>query len=136
MQPKAEAILLCDQVIQDALSGKKTLIGLFRVIFSHNFPATHPRMFVYASIVGAPGQKVIGAWRFVGPKGFLQYTSMGELTLSQEGRAEMVGDLVGIPFPEPGEYRFILMLNDQEAGEATVTLIRLATETGSSTTVQ
>ena len=130
MPPRAEVVLLCDQVIQDALSGKKSLIGLFTVVFSQNFPTVHPRMFIYASILAAPRQKVIAAWRLVGPRGFLQDLSVGEVTVGLEGRAELIADLVGIPFPEPGDYKFIVMLNDQEAGETSVTLTRIGTETG------
>jgi hypothetical protein len=91
----------------------------------------HPRLFIFASITGAPGTKVLAAWRIVGPHGHLQDMPMGEITFSPDGRAEVVADLVGLPFQVPGEFRFLLMLKDEEAGEVKVQVVQPSTETGS-----
>ena len=64
MAPKA-VVLTCDQVIIDGTSGKKSLIGIFDVIWSHTFPAQHGQMHVYGRISGAPGQKVLTTLRVV-----------------------------------------------------------------------
>jgi uncharacterized protein DUF6941 len=135
LQPRAPVVLVCDQIIQDATTGKKTLIGLFDRIFSRAFPAQHPRLSIYAKVVAAPGSKIIGAWRVVGPAGHMADMSMGEFTLSPDGLAEVVTEIAGFGIPAPGEYRFILMLNDKEAGEAKIHVVQPITETGSTPTV-
>lgn len=118
--PRADVVLICDQIIQDAQTGKNSLIGLFDRIFCQNFPAVHPQMFVYTRLRGEPGAQFRPALRLVGPSGILLDLNMGEVTLGTTGVVELKNQIVGLRLPEPGEYRFQTMINDLEAGETRI----------------
>lgn len=133
--PKVEVLLLCDQVIQDARSGKNTLVGVFDRIFARQFPATHPQMNIYAVVSGAPNQKVLTTLRIVGPGGHLADVPGGETQLSGYGRANIVGNLIGIQLPDLGQYRFQVLVNDEIGGESILFVEQIDTATGSDPTV-
>ncbi len=54
--PVLKAFLVCDQVIQDAQTGKKSLIGVFHELKASRFPAMHPALWIYANLTDAHGQ--------------------------------------------------------------------------------
>ena len=54
--PICKAFLVCDQVIQDAQTGKKSLIGVFHELRAQRFPAVHPALWVYANLTDARGR--------------------------------------------------------------------------------
>jgi len=122
VQPKVNMIAICDQVIQDVSSGKKSLIGLFDGLFAQNFPVQHPRFFIYTVISAAPGQKVLAALRLLGPTGLAGEVSYGEVQITSSGKHDLVTELIGQAFPAPGDYRVVVMLQDREAGEAKITV--------------
>jgi len=117
MMPRADVVLICDQIIQDAQTGKNSLIGLFDRIFCQSFPAVHPQLFIYTRLRGEPAQQFRPSLRLVGPSGVLLDLKMGEVTLGITGVVELKNQIVGLRLPEPGEYRFLTMINDLEAGE-------------------
>ena len=49
------ALILCDTIIQDRETGKRSLIGLFSQIHSPKFPCTHPSMRILVSVTGGQG---------------------------------------------------------------------------------
>ena len=51
--PFLVAIVLCDDVIQDAHTKKNSLIGIFDRIFSEKFPAAHPKFKIYMKMANA-----------------------------------------------------------------------------------
>lgn len=54
--PVVLAINICDMVIRDELTKKVSLIGLFSLIGSSNFPCTHPLMHVYLALTEGHGK--------------------------------------------------------------------------------
>jgi hypothetical protein len=50
LHPKCLSIVLCDQVIEDKRTNKKSLIGTFNDIFAGKVPAKHPCMFLMLSL--------------------------------------------------------------------------------------
>lgn len=50
-------IILCDQVIEDRRTRKKSYIGVFNDILVGKFPARHPCFFLAVSVTGCLGQK-------------------------------------------------------------------------------
>lgn len=119
--PVVQAIVLCDQVIQDAVSGKKSLIGMFDVLFARKYPATHPSCFLFAKISGAPRQKIITTWRVLLPGGdLMQDFSQGEVELNARGVGELVAQISPLQLPEAGDYKIILLVRDVEAAELTL----------------
>ncbi len=54
--PMGLALLLCDSVIEDKYTGKKTLIGLFDRIQTLKLPCIHASMSIFISITGGHGK--------------------------------------------------------------------------------
>ena len=54
--PVVKAFLICDQIIHDAQTGKKSLIGVFHELRADRFPATHPTLWIYANLTDARGK--------------------------------------------------------------------------------
>lgn len=121
--PYLLAILICDSVIVDERSKKKTLVGIFDNINSREFPAVHTSLAVFARLIDAEGEY---SFR-------IDYVQVKEDKLLV--RAEIPGvtipdrlkihDLVieppGIQLPEPGEYEFRLFANDRYLGRTKFT---------------
>jgi hypothetical protein len=53
--PSGLAIVVCDQIIEDKLTNKKSLIGIFNNIASPSFPCRHPQLCVFVSITEGRG---------------------------------------------------------------------------------
>lgn len=53
--PIPVAILLCDQVITENETGKKSIIGVFDRIWAKEFPAIHKPAAIYIRIADAEG---------------------------------------------------------------------------------
>lgn len=51
----ALALIVCDQVIVEHGTGKKTLVGIFNQVNCRKFPARHPQFSIFVSIHGGKG---------------------------------------------------------------------------------
>lgn len=113
-QPVVKAFLICDQIIQDAQTGKKSLIGVFHELRAERFPAVHPLLWIYANITDAHGRYVFqirlvdlernevlgrGEPPPIDIPGPLQTT-------------ELSAQLRNVALPKPGTYEFQLVSND------------------------
>ena len=49
VKPSVQAFLVCDQVIEDSVTKKKSLIGLFTHLQAVSFPFQHSQMGLYFS---------------------------------------------------------------------------------------
>lgn len=122
--PKLNAMLLCDDVIVDELTKKKTLVGLFDTIHTASFPTTHPSMAVYVRCTDA-----VGEYAFT-----LELVDLKENEIigrGQEVRASLpdrlrFNDLIfrlrGAEFPHEGKYEFRVLADGRVFGQATVLL--------------
>ena len=55
-KPEALALIICDQLITDERTKKKTLVGIFNNLRVNSLPATHPEMIVFVSVRGGQGR--------------------------------------------------------------------------------
>ena len=114
-KPEVKAFLLCDYVLHEAGSNKKSLIGIFEQVNSPRFPFRHGKMSVYANLADAHGSYEL-TLRLVRLRD-------GKILLEAKGMRVTVGDplqvselgvnLEGIVFEEPGKYEFALYGNEQ-----------------------
>jgi len=107
------AIVVCDQIIEDKLTNKKSLIGIFNNIGGVNFPWHHPQISVFVSLNEGRG------------------TCTARLRIVNEATTEPVADvngqiqfldihtvvelnfnLVGLVFPTPGLYSIEFYCDD------------------------
>jgi len=49
-QPVCVAIVICNEIIEDKRTSNKTLVSLFNSVGVQALPATHPRLFLMASL--------------------------------------------------------------------------------------
>lgn len=54
-RPLALALILCDQIITDVGTFKKSLIGTFNSVMAERLPVIFPRMSVYAALTNGQG---------------------------------------------------------------------------------
>jgi hypothetical protein len=56
VKPVGVALMICDQVITEAGTNKKSLIGIFNQVSAKKFPCRHPRMCIFISLTGGHGK--------------------------------------------------------------------------------
>jgi hypothetical protein len=103
--PVGLAIVVCDQIIEDKLTNKKSLIGIFNQIGAQSFPYRHPQLCVFVSLTEGRGQ--------CGARLRIIHDESGQVVAEMNGSIqfpdvhavfELNFNLVGLVFPEPGMY--------------------------------
>jgi hypothetical protein len=116
--------------------GKLNVLGIFDRIAAAEFPVVHPRM-VFAFRVQAEyadaGQNLVVRVRMVDEDGGVMFEANGEISPpsvppGEFATANQVFTLVGVQFPHPGSYKFIVNLGDLDPHETPFTVARAAAE--------
>jgi hypothetical protein len=111
--PVLKAFLVCDQIIQEAQTGKKSLIGVFHELRAEHFPAVHPVLWIYANLTDAHG-------RYAFQIRFLDVERNHVLGQGVPPPIEIPGPLQttelsamlrNVALPRPGTYEFQLIAN-------------------------
>jgi hypothetical protein len=112
--PVPIAFLVCDQVITDEATKKKTLVGVFDHIMVKQFPARHGPVALYARMFDSEGvhdcnvdyvrvetQEILG-------------NATGQIQVKSRNRSfEFSLNLPAIDLPQPGEYEFRLYIDNR-----------------------
>ncbi len=113
VKPIVQAFLVCDSVILDSFTGKKSVIGTFTHLWAARFPCQHNQMGVYFCLTDAEGQ-----YEFELRLVYLDQDQLiGKASLSPveiKDRLQINDFGVNIPsliFPGPGRYEFRLFAN-------------------------
>ena len=125
--PDVLALIVCDQIITDRLTGKQSLIGMFSKIHARGFPASHPQLCVYCTLTEGYGETDL-AIRLV--------DANDERPPIVEGRgkvkfkdpraiANLALQFYGLTFPQPGAYRVQLWSQGELLREARLDLAQL-----------
>jgi hypothetical protein len=105
--------------------GKLNVLGVFDRITAAEFPVLHPRM-VFAFRVQAEfsdtGRTFPVRVRMVDEDGQVMFEATGEITAphvppGEFSTANQVFTLVGVQFPSPGHYKFVVNVGSLEAHE-------------------
>jgi hypothetical protein len=112
-QPMAQALVICDSIIDDIGTRKKSLIGIFSVINAAVFPVQHPSMTVYASLTNGRGEVPV-VLRCVRVEDDHEVLSLaGAVRFPDPNQViDLVFNLKGVPFERPGLYTFELLSNE------------------------
>ena len=106
------AMIICDLVIEDRLTGKKSLIGLFDDITAKKVPTTHSSLNVYVALTEGHGSYEIK----------LKCLAESDVVLELGGPVlfknphqivEWNFTLRNLHLPKYGKYRFDLLCNDK-----------------------
>ncbi len=111
VHPYVLAALLCDNIITDSQTGKKTLVGLFDNVFAQTFPAAH-QLGIYLKIVDAEGSYLFRLdYVHIGGDQVLERREIGELMVRDRLQpGEVVVNIV-VPIPREGSYEFRFYAN-------------------------
>ena len=111
--PLGIAIVVCDQIIEDKLTSKKSLIGIFNQITAANFPCAHPRVSVFVCLTEGRGD--------YGARLRIVHEETGAVVADINGPiqfpdanavVELNFDLIGLTFPQPGLYSIEFYCDD------------------------
>ena len=124
--PDVLALLVCDQIITDRLSGKQSLIGMFSTIHSMRFPVVHPQLSIYVALTDGRGKtpltiRIVDADDSRPP--LVQGTGVVQFK-DPRMIANLVLQFHGLRFPEPGQYRVQLYCQDALLREARLALVK------------
>lgn len=106
-KPLYLSMVICDTVIDDRATNKKTLVGLFNNIWASSCPCVHPRLNVFITLTDGRGayQSKLKCVNEETNKEILQLE--GPITfLSGEHIIEFNFELINVNFPSFGNYRF------------------------------
>lgn len=111
--PSGLAIVVCDQIIEDKLTSKKSLIGIFNNIAGQSFPCRHPQVCVFVSLTEGRGQ-YNARLRIVNEETHTAVADVsGQLQFPDiHAVVELVFNLVGLVFPAPGLYSIEFYCDD------------------------
>jgi hypothetical protein len=121
--PTVLAMLVCDQVIIDELSKKKSLIGVFENVNAMGYP-TSVNCAVYAKIVDAEGHYVFKL-RIVNLKDeslIAEIVAEGDVNARLQAN-EFAAHLIGVQLPEHGKYEIQLWANDVYLSRVTLNAV-------------
>ena len=103
--PMGLALLICDSIIEDKLTGKKTLVGLFDRIQANKYPCMHPAMTVFVSLTGGRGHYECEVICRHQDNETVAFSAKGSVTLRDPRKVvDLVFRLNGVRFPKPGIY--------------------------------
>ena len=129
--PKANAMLICDQVITDKSTGKKSLIGVFENISAAVFPCIHHLLSVYVKLTEAHGTyrfalELIDLKRNVAiARGEIPHDIVTDNPRSVH---ELVFNLRNLKFLDPGDYEFRIFANGKIFGQKTFLVQQLSAQ--------
>jgi len=123
--PACNAMLICDQAVQEGATGKTSLVGIFENVSAHQYPAHCGLFTVYAKLTDAQGEYRIR----------LELISLGDFTVigQKEFRAtiadrmvpaELVFQIAGLVFEKPGRYEFRLYANERWVGSKSLYFVQ------------
>jgi hypothetical protein len=111
--PVVKAFLVCDYVIHESGTNKKSCIGIFHNIRAGQFPCRHGQLSIYANIAEAEGKYVFELLLVNLKDGkILGSGQTPELEVPHRlHTAELAFQLHNIVFPSAGKYEFRLIAN-------------------------
>ena len=103
--PMGLALVVCDTVIEDRHSGKKTLVGLFDRIQTARLPCVHPTLSVLVSLTGGRGEYPCQVVCRHTDSTTTAFSATGTVTLKDPRQVvDLVYRLQGVRFPAAGIY--------------------------------
>ena len=111
--PTLLALALCEQVIEDARTGNKSLIAMFNRIHAMSFPAVHPQMCLFAAMTDGRGRSRV-TFRVVNAADDTELLSDTRPINFPDpiGVADIVFNIRGLRFENPGHYAVELFAED------------------------
>lgn len=121
--PSLLAALLCDQVIVDQLTQKKTLVGLFEAVTFASFPASYGGFFLFARMTDAEQQMnlKIRLVRLDEDKALAEIATIVTVEgISRLSIFDVMMQLPALPFDRVGRYELQLFSDEVYLGRTVI----------------
>jgi hypothetical protein len=127
--PDVLALLICDQIISDRMTGKQSLIGMFSRIHSRRFPAIHPQLCVFVALTEGHGKTDLTIRLVDGNESRPPLVEGRGSVDFKDPRAvaNLALQFHGLRFPTPGEYRVQLWSGGALLRQARLQLVQVDT---------
>jgi hypothetical protein len=101
--PQVNALLLCDQAFQQAVTGKWCIIGTFSVIWVREFPAVHAPLVAFVSLSDFTGNAMVQL-TVRDPAGEHVISVRGQIPQLPQSLFELAFIFPPVNLKEPGSY--------------------------------
>jgi len=124
--PIVKSFIIADAVLQDRLTGKWSIIGVFDRVMAPSFPVVHPTVALYLRLSDAQGKyKIRVEFRDDADRRVGLFEGI-ELEVKDAAQAIEVGlPTHMLPLEKPGKYQFQLFINDEYSSSAELTVIQM-----------
>lgn len=124
--PIVKSFIISDTVLQDRLTGKWSIIGVFDRVMAPSFPVVHPTVALYLRLADAQGKyKIRVEFRDDSDRRVGLFEGI-ELDVKDAAQAIEVGlPTHMLPLEKPGKYQFQLYINDEYSSSAELTVIQM-----------
>jgi hypothetical protein len=111
-KPSVQAFLVCDQVIEDSLTKKKSLIGIFTHLQAVAFPFQHQQMGLYFCLTDAEGTYHFDIdLVYVNNEQLVCRATLPNIVIGDRLQISDFGiNIPSLIFPAPGRYEFRLRM--------------------------
>jgi hypothetical protein len=129
VKPSVQAFLVCDHVIEDSLTKKKSLIGLFTHLQSVSFPFQHQQMGLYFCLTDAEGPYQFEIdLVYLNDEQLLCRATLPNIDIPDRLQISDFGiNVPAIVFPAPGRYEFRLLMNGKLLAQKDFNVIQMPT---------
>ena len=111
--PIGLALLVCDSIIEDKLTGKKSLIGLFDRVQTAKLPCVHPSMTIFVSLTGGRGEFPCEIICRHSDGETIAFSAKGKVVLRDPRQVvDLVFRLNGVRFPKDDMYWLHFMVDE------------------------
>ncbi len=108
--PTLVSLLLCDQVIDDKLSNKKSAIGIFNTILVAKVPTVIHQMAILASLTEIAGRTEVELRLVRDADDTVLFSGKGAVEAPDPlAVVDLLFAMQGLQIPEPGQYAFELL---------------------------
>ena len=130
--PSIHAFLVCVSVIEDSLTKKKSLIGLFTHLQAMTFPFQHHQLGLYFCLTDAEGTYHFDIdLMHVNTDQLVCRASLPDIVIGD--RLQIADFGINVPallFPSPGRYEFRLRVNGRVIAQKDFSVIQVAPPAG------
>ena len=130
--PSVQAFLVCDCVIEDSLTKKNSLIGLFSHLQSVTFPFQHHQLGLYFCITDAEGTYHVEIdLMFVNTDQLVCRASLPDIAIGDRLQISDFGiNIPALLFPAPGRYEFRLRMNGRMIAQKDFHVVQVSAPPG------
>ncbi|SPP64973.1 conserved hypothetical protein [Nitrospira lenta] len=110
--PSVQAFLVCDQVIEDSQTKKKSLIGIFTHLQAASFPFQHNQMGLYFCLTDAEGTYHFDIdLAYINTEQLVCRATLPNIVIADRLQISDFGiNIPSLMFPAPGRYEFRLRM--------------------------